>query len=157
MPLDQDPTLGQELLEHRPGGTAMQAILRRRLGRRECLVEDRGADRPRPTQLREGRRSPRLRSQQLRQQNQAHANDPAVLRQGRDSPIDELAMLRQKPSGILRQPSMHSPQQGQNLPRVFEVEEVDGSRVPAIQQADLEAPEEPREVHPEVVADQKQG
>ena len=40
---------------------------------------------------------------------------------------------------------------------MVEVEEVHGGRVPAVHQADLQAAEEPRQVHPEVVADQKQG
>ncbi len=40
---------------------------------------------------------------------------------------------------------------------MFEIEEVHGGRVPTVHHADLQAPEESRQIHPEVVAHQDQG
>ena len=76
--LDVGPGLGEQGLENGPRRVLVAAVLRRRRGRREGLVEECHPDAFRPADRPEGRRRPRLVLEHLGEQRQPDGDDLAV-------------------------------------------------------------------------------
>ena len=119
----------------------------------ERFFEELDADPLQPPHVLEGRRGPGLVLDHLRKQRQPHRCDLAVVRQlGHreiEEPIEESVLFFSKP--IIGETKL-----AQNLPRVLQVEGIDGGEVIVFDEPDFEGPHEPGRGHREVVADQNE-
>ncbi len=149
--------LGQQGLEHRAGGSLVQAILRAGGPRTKRFLQERHAHAGRPAHLAQRRRCPRPALGHLGKQGQPHGDDAAFVGQGVDGPLEERFLDVVQLGRVPGQLPKRSAERRQHLLRVRGVEQVDQRRVLALDQIDLQLGQKPADRQPEIVADQQQG
>ena len=107
-----------------------------------------------PPTSRKRRRGPGLPLDHLGEQGQPHRDDLAVLGQPGDRLVEERFLLAGQVRRLLGQDAEGPAERRQDLAGMPQVEQVDGGRVLAFDEVDLQLAHEPAGRHPEIVADQ---